>query len=346
MEKDVNRALETASGMQYITRAECLGTGQSAENKRHVPVETGEESGTIPCRATTQPRYGSTQQQETQPVETVSQAMLGTTKTGKPHQRIQLSKEMNTFVMRQYYIITELETTKIGYRQELHDGFTRQYPEMDVSKQRIADQRRTIVTKNLLTKPWLEEIRAQVAETLKETTVKENDQDSEENINTDKETTQPFSKNGEKEKQNLESRQTVENPELDKIKMEFHKALKEFEGTDPAIRLQIPKQKCSRKLATIITATNQEILLEYMKNNVINFLELRNTIYTAAVATVRMSGGKIKNNLDYLQNRQQTPPWERRLKQQISDLRKDIGRVQQVQRGNTSNRIQKHMCRI
>jgi hypothetical protein len=48
----------------------------------------------------------------------------------------------------------------------------------------------------------------------------------------------------------------VENLQLDKIKIEFHKALKEFEGTDPAIRLQIPKQKCSRKLATIITAIN------------------------------------------------------------------------------------------
>jgi hypothetical protein len=82
-----------------------------------------------------------------------------------------------------------------------------------------------------------------------------------------------------------------------------------------------------------------------MKNNVTNFLELHNTIY-APVATVRMSGGKIKNNLDYLQNRQQKPPWERRLKQQINGLRKDIGREQQVQRGNTSNRIQKHMRRI
>jgi hypothetical protein len=35
-----------------------------------------------------------------------------------------------------------------------------------------------------------------------------------------------------------------------------------------------------------------------------------------------------------------------RLKKQINDLRKDIGRVQQVQRCNTSNRIQKHMHRI
>jgi hypothetical protein len=197
MEKEVSRASETASGVQYITCAERLGTGQSAENKRQVPVETGEASGAIPRRANTRPRRGSTQQQETQPVETVSQATLGTTKTGKPRQRIQWRKEMNTFIMRQYCIITKLGTIKIGYRQELHDRFTRECPEMDVSEQRTADQLRAIVAKNLLTKPWLEEIRAQVAETLKETTVKENDQDSEENINTDEETTQPIS---EKEK--------------------------------------------------------------------------------------------------------------------------------------------------
>jgi hypothetical protein len=99
--------------------------------------------------------------------------MLGATKTGKPRQRIQWSKEINTFIMHQYYIITKLETIKTEYRQELHDRFTRYYPEMDVSEQRIDDQRRAVVAKNLLTKHWLEEIRAQVAETLTETTVRE-----------------------------------------------------------------------------------------------------------------------------------------------------------------------------
>jgi hypothetical protein len=43
-----------------------------------------------------------------------------------------------------------------------------------------------------------------------------------------------------------------------------------------------------------------------MKNNVTNFPELHSTIYAAAVATVRMLGGKIKNNPDYSQNKQQT----------------------------------------
>ena len=62
------------------------------------------------------------------------------------------------FLMRQYYIITKLETIKIGYRRELHDRFMRQCPEMEIREQRIVDQRKAIVTRGLLSKPWLEEI--------------------------------------------------------------------------------------------------------------------------------------------------------------------------------------------
>jgi len=116
MENKVKRASETASGTQHITHAGCLGTGHSGENERWFPMVIGGASGAIPHTATTRTRRGSTQQQETQPVETVSQAMLGTTKTGEPCQRIQWSEEINMFIMHQYYIITKLETIKIGYR--------------------------------------------------------------------------------------------------------------------------------------------------------------------------------------------------------------------------------------
>jgi hypothetical protein len=123
-----------------------------------------------------------------------------------------------------------------------------------------------------------------VAETLKAT-----------HVDTGEEITKPINENEYKaENQSSDNSQTADNPELDKIKIEFHKALQEFEGRDPTIRYQIPIQKCSRKLATIITTINQEILQEHMKNNVTDFLELHNTIYAAAVATVRMLGGKIQ----------------------------------------------------
>lgn len=62
---------------------------------------------------------------------------------------------------------------------------------------------------------------------------------------------------------------------------------------------------------------------------------------------MRMMVGNIRNKkLNHSQNKKQIPPWERRLKKQIDDLRKDIGRVQQAQRGNTSNRIIKLICTI
>jgi hypothetical protein len=60
---------------------------------------------------------------------------------------------------------------KIGYRQELHDMFARRYPEMEISEQRISDRRRAIVYKGLVSKPWLKEIRTQVAETFKNANV-------------------------------------------------------------------------------------------------------------------------------------------------------------------------------
>jgi hypothetical protein len=132
MENEVTRAPGTASGMQHITCAGCLGTGQLRENVRPSPVVIGGASGTIPCTATTRPSLGSTQQQVTQPV---SQARVGTTKTGKPRQHIQWSEKIDTFIMRQYYITTKLETIKIGYRQEVQDRFMRQYPEMEISEQ-------------------------------------------------------------------------------------------------------------------------------------------------------------------------------------------------------------------
>jgi hypothetical protein len=168
------------------------------------------------------------------------------------------------------------------------------------------------------------------------------------NLNTEEDTTQPIDENEQKEEnQSLKSPQTAENPELDTLKTEFYKALKEFEGTDPTIRHHIPKQKCSRKLTTIITTINQEILPEYLKYNVTDFLELHTTIYAAAVATVRISGARReRKQLNHSKNKTQAPPWERRFQKQIDELRKDTGRVQQIQNGNTSNRLQKHIRRI
>jgi len=63
-----------------------------------------------------------------------------------------------------------------------------------------------------------------------------------------------------------------------------------------------------------------------LKHSVTNFLELLDTINAAAVANVRLSGGPDRRKkVTHIQNKSQTPQWERRLKKQIDDLRKDAG---------------------
>jgi hypothetical protein len=68
---------------------------------------------------------------------------------------------------------------------------------MEVSEQRMADQRRTVVIRGLLSKSWLEEFRTQIAETFKET-----------NENTEEERTQIIDDN--RESRSLENPQTAE----------------------------------------------------------------------------------------------------------------------------------------
>lgn len=53
-----------------------------------------------------------------------------------------------------------------SYRDHLHRLFAQQYPDVSISQQRIADQRRAIVKNNLLSKAALDAIKEEVAQSL------------------------------------------------------------------------------------------------------------------------------------------------------------------------------------
>jgi Arc/MetJ family transcription regulator len=89
-----------------------------------------------------------------------------TTTSGKPRQRIKWDDEMNTFIMRSYYTLTRNETDMAMYRQKIHQAFTKQYPNIPITKQRIADQRRTIVQRKLLPDITINMTRQEVAKSL------------------------------------------------------------------------------------------------------------------------------------------------------------------------------------
>lgn len=69
------------------------------------------------------------------------------------------TNEMNEFITRTYFIITENETKPRAYLDRLHQQFTQQFPQMDVSKQRVGDQRRAILRNKLIADNRLNEIK-------------------------------------------------------------------------------------------------------------------------------------------------------------------------------------------
>lgn len=84
------------------------------------------------------------------------------TKLGKARIRMKWTTEVNEYILRTYYTITQLETNCKHYRDTLHRHFSDEFPDVEVCAQRIADQRRAIVKNHLLTQERIDEIRREV----------------------------------------------------------------------------------------------------------------------------------------------------------------------------------------
>ena len=89
-----------------------------------------------------------------------------TNQTNKKQKRMKWTHEMNSLIMREYYRSTKLETNMTDYRQQMYRAFKNQYPEIDITEQRIADQRRFIAKSNKISDIELEEMKRQIAQQL------------------------------------------------------------------------------------------------------------------------------------------------------------------------------------
>lgn len=78
------------------------------------------------------------------------------------------SKEMNKFILRTYLQLTLMETDTNGYLPLLHTKFIEHFPEMQtISRQRVGDQRRAVINKNLLAQSEIDQIYRETREELK-----------------------------------------------------------------------------------------------------------------------------------------------------------------------------------
>lgn len=76
--------------------------------------------------------------------------------------RMKWSEAMNKCIIRSYYKCTCLETDSTDYRRKMHQLFINEFPEINVTEQRVADQKRVIVRNKLLADPIIERLKADV----------------------------------------------------------------------------------------------------------------------------------------------------------------------------------------
>ncbi|XP_045448164.1 uncharacterized protein LOC123656539 [Melitaea cinxia] len=74
------------------------------------------------------------------------------------NRRRRWTREMNTFILRTYLQLTELNLDTRSYLEPLHSKFTEKFPNMQVSRQRIGDQRKAIVRNKLLPQNIIDQI--------------------------------------------------------------------------------------------------------------------------------------------------------------------------------------------
>lgn len=276
-------------------------------------------------------------------MELAGSALLGkqaTTKAGKPQQRMKWTTEMNEYIMHCYYSITKNETDMGAYRPLLHQAFLEKYPERQVTQQRIADQKHAIFRRNLIPEARLAQIRQEVARELQmcesEDPAPQPAHDIQELVD-QMEKDHPDSDTDSAPNVCLEV--APENQASRKLMFEFKAALMEFEGTDPLLRPSIPRQSSSRRLAEATRVMNSAILPVHLMENVKRFGDLQTSIFSAAVAIVRATGGRVSGPQRSPPPRKKKPAWEYRLSREVENLRIQIGRLHQYIAGNRSRKM-------
>jgi hypothetical protein len=247
----------------------------------------------------TQTVNGNTQQQEVAPAVSASQLNFGTTQAGKHRQRRQWSNEINLFLLRYYFNITNLENNMTGYRHTLYQQFVNKYPEWSaVTEQRLSDQITAIKRKNLVPQTVIsnteEEIRQQL-EQKSERRETENVEMPEVTERTEQEEEIGIVTVNENEtlikgrEQNLDEMKVNLSGE---VRDRFIETLIKYEDIEPSQRLALPRVQKSDQLTTIIKILNTEILLEHLHQDH-NLQELQGYIYTEAIIAVRVIGAKV-----------------------------------------------------
>lgn len=301
-------------------------------------------------RGIQEPDYDDDNSQHSRQAPNVLTGQPATTKAGKPRQRITWNTDMNKTVMYCHYTSTKLDTIKTGYRAEFHRLFLQIYPQYEnkITTQRLADQKRAIMTNKLLSNIEIENIKQQVANELTHTTEhvqleNSNNQNQESNFQTNNN----IDENNNTDQSPDERQNTTEitnnpvNDLIEKIENEIQTNTIKWGEVSATSRPRIPKLIMQKETQTYIDIINTHILPTLLRNNS-TIEDIHTNIYISAITIININNQKpMPHNKKHIN--QQKPKWQIRIENKINYLRKDLGRLTQYKNGNRSKNITKHI---
>jgi hypothetical protein len=251
--------------------------------------------------------------------------------------RMKWSSDLNKFIMSSYYKCTQLETDCTLWRKKVYQMFVEKYPNLDVTEQRVADQKRAIERNSLLAKGIIDGIKAEV-----ERELKSNGDAPNEDTHQEEEPETPESYVNRQE-------DTDNSEEMDDgMQEQYLRAQAEFLDHPVLNRPRIPRIRENRKARDAIAAVNKCLENDFQKNGE-DAKDLYGRIYCAAVAVVRTLGMKLDN--EQIDGRPQKPSskpkWMIRLENEVTELRADLNRIIAASgKENTSRRAKNKYERL
>lgn len=280
-------------------------------------------------------------------VSALAETDSATTAAGNPRQRMKWDMKKNMAVMRCYFKATNIESNTSAYRTSMYRLFKAEYPNLDVTEQRVADQRRTIVHRKLLADEIIEEVKDQVRKELNQANEDTASIDSDNTREQEGEAAAVDQTDRTPSDNTLTYQTTVtDEPEHRGLKEELELYLLLYQGTDPTQRPFIPRLNSSAKLSSIVHSMNS--LLPDFVTRTESFVDLHALIYCAALVCAKQIGARVDENGPSAGQVGTGKPcgWRRRLECKVATLRGQVNRLTQFKQGHRSRRQTNAVNRI
>ncbi|KAI5692888.1 hypothetical protein M8J75_003197 [Diaphorina citri] len=274
--------------------------------------------------------------------------------------RIKWTREMNIKIMESFYRVNNAENRALpGWRSKFYDDIrTNVFPELSLTEQNVVDRKSAIIKKKYLNEIELDEIREKIRReqstnpTVQQTPTAPNIQEIQissdsEDSNIDTQETRMRQEDQDRQLPgNTETNQEAR--ELSNLEKEFYSNLRFFEGGHPVDRPMLPKLIMKRDTMKKVQHVN-EILERYLGDSE-DLSHVQLGIYIGAATTLEANGQRKYHERNArrrdIRNKDAEPPWMKRIKKQIGELRAKADVIASYLTGNRSARMQRKMKNI